>query len=97
MKATTEPILSALARLDSGQGADLAIDPTLYGPESVRHTVLAFQEVCEIERRSDGRGTVVLRLVPRAGTSSRRLIGELLNYLLDHALQTRLLARSVSP
>lgn len=84
MKATTQAILSALANADRGEVSGLPLWRHLYSEESVRAAAAAFSDYCHVE---DGDR---LSISVHSGVANgSEVIGELLNFLLNHSLQIR--------
>jgi hypothetical protein len=87
MKATTQAILSALANADRGEISGLPLWRHLYPEASVRAAAAAFSDYCHIELNPGETGDL-LSLTVHAGTAAE-VIGEFLNFLLNHSLQAR--------
>ena len=89
MTATTRRILSALASAAEGRVADLPLDPELYSETSLAATAAAFSDFCRVEtvRRPSGERTITITVRPEHRGESGRVVGELLNYLLDHTVR----------
>ena len=92
MKAITNEILSALARLDEGTPTALPFDPEIYSPRSLSAGAAAFAELCHFEPQTS-RGatpTFLLSVSPEGSEDVRRVTGEWLNYLLAFSIQEML-------
>jgi hypothetical protein len=90
MKATTQAILSALANADKGEISGLPLWEHLYSEESVRASVAAFSDHCRAQRIVEENGAILsLSVHAGAAAESLEVIGELLNFLLQHSLQAR--------
>jgi hypothetical protein len=90
MKATTQAILSELAHANKGAIAGLSISEDLYPEESVQAAAAAYSRYCRVDwtRHGDGQLRLSVSLLPGAGVD-RTVIGEFLNYLLNHAIHSR--------
>src|SRR5690242_20626487 len=89
MKETTRKILSALASAAEGEAIGLLLARDLYPDCSVQATVEAFEPFCSVsESSSPGSAAAMLTITvrPEHQSESRRIVGELLNFLLNHAV-----------
>lgn len=90
MKATTQAILSELAHADKGAISGLPISEDLYPEESLQAAAAAYSRYCRVDwtRHGDGQLSLSVSLLPEAA-ADRTVIGEFLNYLLNHAIHNR--------
>jgi hypothetical protein len=86
MKATTEQILTALARIDSGC-VEFDLEPEFY-PASILDVI---GECCpDVRVETVGHGSPArVRLSAAPGADARAVIGEAFNHLLFLSLQSR--------
>lgn len=92
MKATTRPILEALAAAADG-AIILPLSEEIYPVRSLAAATAAFAEYCQLESRTSPMGSLLsieVRYEHRA--NSRQVIGECLNFLLVHAAQKRMVS-----
>ena len=90
MKATTQAILSALANADRGEISGLPLWENLYSEESVRATVAAFSDHCRAQRIVEENGAILsLSVHADAAADGLDVMGEFLNFILQHSLQAR--------
>jgi hypothetical protein len=92
MKAITNEILSAWARLDEGVPAALPFDREIYSLGSLSAGAAAFADFCTLELQASLRDTptILLSVPPDRSEDARRVIGEMLNYLLARSIQEML-------
>lgn len=93
MKAITRTILSALASAGEESRLLLPLTQDLYPEASLRAAAEAFSGLCRIEvtRTCAGRDRMLsLSVLPGLEGQSRRIYGELLNFLLDHGVREHL-------
>lgn len=83
MKETTRKILSVLASTADGEIVELPLARDFYPDPSVRAAVEAFQPFCSASAAS-AKLTVTVR--PEHRSESRQIVGEILNFLLNHAV-----------
>ncbi len=89
---TSKAILLELAEAGSGQICRLPVTQDLYPEESLKATVEAFANYCEIvmEQGSESQAaTLSIRVRDEHRREGRQVIGSLLSFLLDHAFQCR--------
>jgi hypothetical protein len=90
---TTKAILSGLARADSGEIRDLPVALDLYPEESLMVAAEAFASYCEVEIREApelSSLSLSIRVREERTRESRKIIGNFLSFLLDHAARIRL-------
>ena len=93
MKEATKKILLALADLGKSS-VQLSLDREIYPENSLRAAVEAFAAYCKVQSREsvDGRIEITIDVLPEFRPENSRVVGEFLNYLLDHSLRETLLA-----
>jgi hypothetical protein len=91
MKATTQAILSELANAGEGVISGLPISEHLYPEESVRAAVAAYSRYCHVDwaKQDDGQLRLSISLLPGVIPEGRNVVGEFLNFMLNHALSAR--------
>ncbi|HKU51153.1 MAG TPA: HxsD-like protein [Nitrospira sp.] len=84
-----------MANLDKSS-VQLSLDREIYPENSLRAAVEAFAAYCKVQSRKslDGRIEITIDVLPELRPESSRIIGEFLNYLLDHSLREILLGES---
>jgi hypothetical protein len=89
MKETTRKILSVLASAAEGEAVELPLARDLYPDPSVRAAAEAFQPFCDVSvppsaDSAPAKLTVTVR--PEYRSECRQILGEFLNFLLNHAV-----------
>lgn len=87
MKATTAKTLTALAEAGEQGSVRLPLDPEIYPSASQAAAAEAFSELCSLRRLPHGQ--VAISFHGQNRKSGRRIIRELLNFMLDHAWRQR--------
>lgn len=90
MKVTTQAILSALANADRGEVSGLPLWEHLYSEESVHAATAAFSDHCRAQLIVEENGALLsLSVQTDAVAKGLDIIGEFMNFLLQHSIQAR--------
>jgi hypothetical protein len=87
MKAIIQTTLSALANAGNSGLLDLPLTEDLYPEEILRAATAAFSSTCRIERVMEERGPRLhLCVCSSVSGEAGQVLGEILNFLLSHAV-----------
>lgn len=89
MMVTTQAILSALANADRGKISGLPLWEHLYSEESVCAAAAAFSDHCHAQRIAEENAASLSISAHAGAVEPFDVIGEFLNFLLQHSVQLR--------